>query len=274
MAPEEISFALAHAAEEGWNPGIHDAVPFYSTDPKGFFIGLLDDKPIGCISAVSYGRSFGFIGFYIIIPEYRGKGFGIQLWNTAMNYLGNHNIGLDGVLAQQDNYRKSGFKFAYSNIRFEYISGIGNMEQNKNIVPVKMVDFDVVLEYDSRFFPAMRENFLKHWLNMPMSKTACYIDKGILTGFGVIRHCQSGYKIGPLFAENSLIAEQLFLNLISYTEPGTAVYLDIPEVNPAGILLAKKYNIKQVFGTARMYTGKFPPIDLNKVFGVTTFELG
>jgi len=29
-----------------------------------------------------------------------------------------------------------------------------------------------------------------------------------------------------------------------------------------------------VFETARMYTGAAPPIDLDRVFGVSTFELG
>jgi hypothetical protein len=30
----------------------------------------------------------------------------------------------------------------------------------------------------------------------------------------------------------------------------------------------------QVFATARMYTGPAPAIDLDRVFGVTSFELG
>jgi len=32
--------------------------------------------------------------------------------------------------------------------------------------------------------------------------------------------------------------------------------------------------LKPVFETARMYTGPDPAIDLAKLFGVTTFELG
>ena len=38
--------------------------------------------------------------------------------------------------------------------------------------------------------------------------------------------------------------------------------------------LATRHGMRKVFGTARMYTGSEPPIALERVFGVTTFELG
>ena len=97
----ECDVAVEWAAGEGWNPGWHDAEAFFATDPNGFFVGLLDGQPISSISAVAYGADFGFIGFYIVRPEYRGQGYGWQTWQAAMAYLGNRNVGLDGVLAQQ-----------------------------------------------------------------------------------------------------------------------------------------------------------------------------
>lgn len=113
MTPAEISLSLDWAATEGWNPGKHDAQCFRAADPGGFFIGILRGEPIGCISAVAYDDAFGFIGLYIVKPEFRGMGFGLRLWQHAVAYLGNRNIGLDGVVAQQANYRKSGFRLAY-----------------------------------------------------------------------------------------------------------------------------------------------------------------
>ena len=55
------------------------------------------------ISAVRYPEDFGFIGLYIVVPEQRGRGYGIQLWNAAMQRLAGCNIGLDGVIEQQEN---------------------------------------------------------------------------------------------------------------------------------------------------------------------------
>jgi GNAT superfamily N-acetyltransferase len=119
MTAGQAPFAIRLAADEGWNPGLHDATGFFAADPAGFLIGYLDDEPIGCVSAVSYPGRFGFIGLYIVVPPHRGRGYGIRLWRAAMARLAGHNVGLDGVLSQQDNYRRSGFRMAHSNIRYE-----------------------------------------------------------------------------------------------------------------------------------------------------------
>ena len=87
MRREELDFAVNLAAAEGWNPGVHDAAAFFATDPGGFLIGRLDDVPIGCISAVRYGQGFGFLDFYIVVPEYRGSGYGMRLWESALERL-------------------------------------------------------------------------------------------------------------------------------------------------------------------------------------------
>lgn len=57
-ALDEMKFLLDCAKAEGWNPGLSGAVPFYYTDPYGFFIAKLGNKPIGCISAVAYNNSY------------------------------------------------------------------------------------------------------------------------------------------------------------------------------------------------------------------------
>ena len=92
-------------------------------------------------------------------------------------------------------------------------------------------------------------------------------------GYGVIRKCRSGYKIGPLFADNTQIAETLFTALTSNV-PGEPVFLDTPEVNPAAVELAERHHMSVVFETARMYSKGEPALPMNCIFGVTSFELG
>jgi hypothetical protein len=278
MTQDQVNFAIQLATDEGWNPGLHDATCFYKTDPCGFFIGILDGHPIGCISAVSYNASsgelpFGFIGYYIVVPEYRGLGYGIQLWKRAISYLSNHNVGLDGVLEQQSNYGKSGFKYAYRNIRFMGVAP-QSFSAVSGVVDVHAVPFANICMYDQRFFPSQRQEFLRCWINMPGSKAIAYVEGNEIAGYGVIRRCLVGYKIGPLFADRHEIAETLFTSLSSYAEPGSPIYLDVPEKNPAALTLAARHGMTKVFETARMYIGNEPSIFVDGVYGVTTFELG
>ena len=150
MTESELNLALEWAAAEGWNPGLYDAECFYAADPKGFFLGEFDGEPIGCISAVAYDEHHGFVGFYIVKPQYRRQGFGLQLWDVAMAYLGGRNVGLDGVIAQQGNYRKSGFKLAYRNIRHR--GECGGAEPS-GLLDLSSVAFDEIARYDETVFP-------------------------------------------------------------------------------------------------------------------------
>src|SRR3546814_9674339 len=80
-------------------------------------MAFADGEPVASISVVNYGPGFGFLGFYICRPDRRGRGIGYRLWQAGMARHGDRVVGLDGVVEQQDNYRKSGFELAYRNIR-------------------------------------------------------------------------------------------------------------------------------------------------------------
>ncbi|MFA7300989.1 MAG: GNAT family N-acetyltransferase [Candidatus Shapirobacteria bacterium] len=270
---EELNIAIEWAADEGWNPGLYDGNCFYSTDTTGFYMGFLDGQPISSISAVAYDEKFGFIGFYIVKKEFRGQGYGFKLWNEALKHLSTQNIGLDGVISQQENYQKSGFKLAYRNIRYEGKGSDGTLE-NSNLILLKDVDFDQILNYDNLVFPTNRSTFLKSWIQQPQSLAIGYVKDSILKGYGMVRPCRQGYKIGPLFADNQDIAEILFQKLQNFVGNNDLMYLDVPEMNSEATKLANKYGMKPMFETARMYTKGIPTTSINKVYGVTTFELG
>lgn len=93
-------------------------------------------------------------------------------------------------------------------------------------------------------------------------------------GYGVCRPCRQGYKIGPLYADDAAIAEGLFAALVVDLPSGQPFYLDVPEVNPAAVALAEKHGMSVSFETARMYAGAAPDLPLERIFGVTSFEVG
>lgn len=273
MTRQDVNIAIDWAVEEEWNPGLHDVDCFYAADPNGFLVGLLDNEPVATISAVKYGKSFGFLGLYIVKPKYRGKGYGIQIWKAGLELLGNRIIGLDGVVGQQDNYRKSGFILAHNNVRYQGTGG-EYYPFNSNIVPLSTLTFDDICIYDQPFFPDKRREFLRCWLNQSQSVALGVISNNKLAGYGVMRRCHNGYKIGPLFADSPEYAEHLFLSLRSHASEGSSVFLDIPAPNEAALDLVNRHNMTISFETARMYKDQNPNLPINRLFGVTTFELG
>ncbi len=274
MKRNDVDLAIEWAAAEGWNPGINDAACFYEADTNGFLMGMLDDEPVATISATRYGRTFGFIGFYIVKPEYRGKGYGIRIWNAASEYLDGRNVGLDGVVTQQDNYKKSGFKLAYRNIRYEGRFCGTAPAYHPEITSLSSLPLETIDSYDRSFFPEHRTAFLKYWINQGGCNALGIMQNGRLSGYGVIRKCLSGYKAGPLFADSPELAESLFHALCSGIKPEEPVYLDVPEPNCAAVKMAERHNMKIAFETARMYTKQTPDLSLDHIFGVTSFELG
>ena len=273
MTRGELNLVVEWAAKEGWNPGLFDADCFFKADPTGFFVGLLKGEPIASISVVKYGTSFGFLGFYIVRPEFRGKGYGLNLWRHGMKTLEGRNVGLDGVMDQQSNYKKSGFKLAHGNIRYQGTGG-GRLPASHEFVPLSRVPLAQFHRYDRSFFPEDRKRFMESWICQPQAYTLGIIQGGNLKGYGMIRQCREGYKIGPLFADTPEQADALFLALKSGVSNRDPLFLDIPQNNPHAIKLVEHHRMTPVFETARMYTGKFPKIPMERVFGVTSFELG
>lgn len=273
MHRNELELALDWAAAEGWNPGLSDAACFHAADPEGFLVGLVDGVPAASIFAVKYGASFAFIGGYIVTPALRGQGHGRALWDAAMAGLAGRNVGLDGVLTQQANYARSGFRLAYRNIRFEG-EGSGQAGADERIVTLSASDLDAVARYDRLCFPEQRAGFLACWLGQPQHVALGARGAHGLAGYAVLRPCRAGYKVGPLFADTPAVAAALFAALQGKVARGVALYLDVPEPNAAALALAADARMRPCFETARMYTGEAPALALARQFGVTTFELG
>lgn len=273
MTAADRDRALGWAAAEGWNPGRHDAATFGAADPGGFLLGVLAGEPIASVSVVRYGAAFAFLGLYIVTPAQRGRGYGWRLWQAGMATLAGRTVGLDGVLAQQDNYRKSGFALAHRNVRYAGRGG-GGPPSDPRVVPVSTLPFALLAAFDRPYFPDDRTAFLHAWLAQRDAVALAYVHDDSVCGYGVVRRCRDGHKIGPLFADAPAVAEALFAALAGSVPTGDDLYLDVPEPNADAVALAARHALQPVFETARMYTAAAPPLPLARTYGITTFELG
>ena len=276
MRRDELDVLVDWAAAEGWNPGLHDANVFWATDPEGFVAAELDGELVGGGSIVCYDRTFGFMGFFIVRPDWRGRGLGNHLWRERLRRIrlrldASGVVGMDGVFDMQPYYASGGFRFAGRDLRF---AGRGRERQfPEGLVPVTEIPFADLDAYDRAHFPASRTYFLERWLRMPDSHALAALHDGQLAGYGVLRPCREGYKVGPLFAAGIDTARDLLHGLTAHI-PGETYYLDVPEDNRDAMQLAAEENMEEVFGCARMYFGPAPDLPLHEIFGVTTFELG
>lgn len=273
---EGLKTLVEWAEREGWNPGPYDAEVYWQTDPDGYYGYYHNNELIGGGSLVSYAGDFGFMGFFIVKPEYRSLGIGRKLWYQRRDMLlsrlkKNAPIGMDGVLAMQAFYEKGGFRIAFRDERHERPGEAFVIHQN--ISDLKVDDFEKVVAYDAQCFGFSRPQFLKPWIQMPGNKMFKYVDEEGLRGYAIVRKANTGYKICPLFADNETIAEELYKACLN-SVVGESLFLDIPMNNPLAVQLANKYQTTYVFECARMYYGEPPKVAMNKIYGITSFELG
>jgi len=283
MTRAELNVIVEWAANEGWNPGLHDADIFWATDPDAFIAAELNGEMIGGGSIVNYAGVCGFMGFFLIHPQFRGRNYGRQLWIERRDRLINRldapaRIEMDGVFQMQSFYAKGGFQFLHRDFRFQ---GTASAQSNVpasnstlcDVVDLSTLAFDEINQYDQTIFMAPRPQFLRRWISQPACHALGATHNGKLVGYTVARPSKTGYKIGPLFAKDPTTARVLFQSLLSRL-PHQQVQIDVPECNTAGVEMVKGMGFQEVFGCARMAFGPPLPRPLQNIFGVTTFELG
>ncbi|MEU2240943.1 GNAT family N-acetyltransferase [Streptomyces sp. NPDC018338] len=273
--PGDWALVSSWAAEEGWNPGLSDVPAFFAQDPGGFFLGRVDGEPVSAISVVNYSDTYAFLGFYLVRPEFRGLGHGLATWRAALAHAGDRSVGLDGVPAQQDNYRRSGFTTEYRTARF-----VGEVPAPDRpvagVVPGTVLDAAAIGAYDDTCHHADRPRFLVRWITTPGHRVLVRVVDGRPAGYGVVRPAQDAARVGPLFADTPADAGVLLDALAAEARDfgATRIAVDMPESNPAAARLALERGLEPTFETARMYTGPVRPVARERVFGVTTLELG
>jgi GNAT superfamily N-acetyltransferase len=263
--------AISWAAAEGWNPGLDDAERFLAADPDSFLATEREGEIMATVSCALYGDSYAFIGFYIVRSDLRGRGIGSPLFERALGRAAGRVVGLDGVLAQQSSYERRGFVLAHRNVRWRTMGG---GERPDRVAELSSVPFEQLLAFDSAVFGSERERFLRAWIDRPAGHALACLHGKRLAGYGVLRGCRVGAKIGPLFADDQDVAEGLLTGLLAAAGPRTEVFIDMPAANLRAGDLRVGRAMEPSFETVRMYLNGQPPEDVQRVFGVTTFEFG
>ncbi len=294
MTYKEAEQLMDWAVSEGWNPGYADLEVAWGYDPTAFIAlrfhaeGRVEaSELVGGGVILSYGGRAGFMGLFIMRPDYRGRGLGRVLWYERLHRLRSRLqptawIGMDGVFAMAPFYAAGGFHYLYRDLRYQ---GLAPAEAVKaqpppgvSLISLRDLPFDQLQRYDLGVFGVPRGDFLRRWVAASGVMGYAAIrsstqSEGVLVGYGVLRPCRVGYKLGPVFADDADTARTVVYALMSGC-PGAQVQIDVPEPNTMAVELATVLGWTESFGCARMVHGEAPPDTYAKVFGVTSFEFG
>ncbi len=288
LRPSDIPLVTSWSRKEGFAPGSGDLSIYRHTDKQGLWVAWLDRQPIGCIAGVRYNNAYGFIGLFLVVPEFRGNGYGLELWKHALQHL--HDlpcIGLEAALNRVNDYSSWGFVSSSPTTRWQWV-GEDELRGGKSNAANHQLDGLMTLEgeeipssaiqaYDSKREPSPRPHFLSDWLEHSSGNVLALMDSdGTCHGFGRIRPCLlqdgDGWRIGPLLADTPELADFLLRRLVK-KHPGT-VLLDSPGLNPFAKTLLENLGFQEVSQTLRMYRGDQPPTPMSEVYGLACLELG
>jgi GNAT superfamily N-acetyltransferase len=275
MTRAEASVLESWAAAEGWNPGVADMDIAWASDPDAFIALRKDGELAGGGAIIAYGRKAGFMGLFIMRSDLRRQGLGRVLWQERLKRLRarldpDAPIGMDGVFDMAPFYASGGFRLLYRDLRFE---GEAEGTLDSDAVPLQDVPWEELAAYDLAVSGIDRPEFMRAWLSQPGGSGFAWRRNGSLAGYGFLRPCRNGFKIGPLYADDANIAHRLLQSLLS-TIPGQHAVLDVPEPNGAAMALVAARGWTQSFGCARMVHGPMTPPPPDRVYGVTSFEFG
>jgi len=266
----EINEILDWAAQEGWNPGLDDAAPFFAADPNGFFVASdASGRLMAAISVVNHTPDFAFLGLYIVRPDCRGQGIGLGLWRHALDHAGDRTIGLDGVEAQQENYKASGFVHAGGTTRFSgHVSGAAHAE----VRFATPHDTSRLIAKEAAASGVAKPAYMEAWLAASPSRSTLVSEgKGGIDGFCTVRACRSGAKIGPLVADDAGVARRLIAHAAQLFDG--PITLDVPETATGLTGICQELKLDAGFKTARMYRGAISTPS-HAHFAVVCLELG
>ncbi|KXJ10878.1 Uncharacterized protein F36G3.2 [Exaiptasia diaphana] len=216
-----IKFINEEMAALKWKPGLEDLECYLSLDDPGVYVAKLDGVPIGSVCFYKYSSTYYSFGIFIVKKEYQGKGYGMKLFNTAMSEVDwSQIVSAYSVPEMVNKYARYGFEFRWMckgydvNISkaLEILTAM-TFNPDLSVKNINEVDQEVLLRYDTAVFGYQRNNFILKWLHAKGRHAKVVVtDEGAIVGYVAARVLyvnEEGYRVGPLFADSTEVAQVL-----------------------------------------------------------------
>lgn len=214
----------------------------YNINPQDFFIAHKNDSLVGFIVALRQSDEFGFISTFLVLKEFRGKGYGIQIFEFALKHLGERQVALDSILDRTSIYQKAGFKSYFDLHTFLYIT-------NKSTPSNAETKF---INYHECRSQNQKNLYLKCLLSNQDTNYKAIEKDNLTTSYGLSFKHKDGYKI-VIDSQDYEDAKALFLELTKEIEEETSIYMEATKLNPIFLNLADELEMVECARSARMY---------------------
>ena len=291
---EDLQFAVELGIPIGWTDNVdYDGLLYYSADSQGSYIGELEGQKISLVIMALYGNNeFCHIGYFIVDPKFRGKGYGKKTWDYAWSQIPENcimSLNADQDMAQK--YEMLGFKPAWKETIFACsamkISCLPSTSSHLVIARTRDCQLNELVDYDESVFGYRRESLVKTALSVPACEGWVVCDQhGEIQGYCNIKKMttkETMWSVSPLYANNTSVATILLKRAASFVgaKDQTAVFsVTVPEINVPGLEMIKSVSTKVIYRTTRMFAHVLPITTLEnsskmqRVFGLSSLATG
>jgi len=258
MTPADIPLGMRLKDEAGWNQTEADWRRLLALAPAGCFVACVGGQGVGTAVAVVVDGKAGWLAMVLVLPEYRRRGIGTALLQTAMRFLedqGIRSIKLDATPLGKKVYDRMGFVEEYGLQRRQ---GQGRRSTFERVTPLTDADWADVLDLDTKVYGVHRGGVLRSFHAACPHRARVYRHPdGRLLGYLFVRPGSRAWHLAPWAAVEPEAAVQLLratLNDLA-DEP---VFFDVPGPNRAGVALAEEYGFSIQRPFIRMFRGENP----------------
>ena len=256
MLESDLDFAAACTANEGWTSQTRiEFEGFLAHDPEGCFVVQAGDRRIGICVATYYGTA-GFLGEFIIVPKWRGRGIGRHLLEQAIAYLhgrGVQSIFLDGEPRAVPLYERLGFRKMARSLRF---AGTMTGAAHPAVRLMTAADFPAMLKLDGEAFGADRNFFLQRRLSQNPELAHVLEQHDQVVGFILGRRGPGWVAAGPWVVAPDVENPGHLLETLALEAEGVTISVGVLETNAAATrILTSRGLVERPTWTWRMVLG-------------------
>lgn len=210
------------------NRGENDANIHYQVAQDGknwlLLVPAETNKPEGMVVALTYPNATAWVAFYIMSEGFRGIGLGRALWKEMESTFerdGALIIGLDGVEAQVETYKRRGFVdcariplMTRESVAKKPVDVTWSQEDAVDVHDFHNIEPEMLAKLDLEHTGLDRRAYWQALVTQNHGRGYAIVSDGGVTGFVLARPCEHGQRIGPLYAATEAQARQLLYRIL------------------------------------------------------------